>query len=89
MLNPERLGGSPLNLTHSTGSNSDDRNNRTLFNGIVDGALFSNEKKRRNWNQDIISYILHLITLTQLLMKLIILNRWAVLRKSYQYEDRS
>ena len=45
MLNPERLGGSPLNLTHSTGSNSDDRNNRTLFNAIVDGAYFQMKRK--------------------------------------------
>ena len=45
LLNPERLGGSTLNLPHSTGSNSDDRNNRTLFNAIVDGAYFQMKRK--------------------------------------------
>ena len=45
LLNPERLGGATLNLPHSTGSNSDDRNQKTLFNAIVDGAYFQMKRK--------------------------------------------
>ena len=32
-------------LPHSTGSNSDDRNNRKLFNAIVDGKYFQMKRK--------------------------------------------
>jgi hypothetical protein len=45
LLNPEKLGTATLNLPHSTGSNSDDRNNRKLFNAIVDGGYFHMRRK--------------------------------------------
>ncbi len=45
ILNPEKLGTSPLLLPHSTGSNSDDRNNRKLFNSIVSGQYFQMKRK--------------------------------------------
>ena len=45
LLNPEKLGTASLNLPHSTGSNSDDRNNRKLFDAIVDGGYFQMRRK--------------------------------------------
>jgi len=45
LLNPEKLGTATLNLPHSTGSNSDDRNNRKLFDAIVDGGYFQMRRK--------------------------------------------
>ena len=47
ILNPEKLGTSPLLLSHSTGSNSDARNNKTLFNAIVDGGYFQMKRKEK------------------------------------------
>ncbi len=37
LLNPERLEGAPFSLITASGSNSDDRNNRKLFDTIVGG----------------------------------------------------
>ena len=45
ILNPAKLGTSPLMLPNSTGSNSDDRNNRKLFNSIVSGQYFQMKRK--------------------------------------------
>ena len=45
ILNPERLSAAPLKLLTASGSNSDDRNNRKLFNSIVDGAHFQMKRK--------------------------------------------
>ena len=47
LLNPEKLGTVPLRLPHSTGSNSDDRNNRTLFDAIVKGKYFQMKRKEQ------------------------------------------
>jgi len=40
LLNPDRLGVSPLSLSTSQASNTDARNQRTFFNSIVDGTYF-------------------------------------------------
>ena len=45
VLNPERLSGAPLGLLTKSGSNSDDRNNRLLFNSIVSGSYFQMKRK--------------------------------------------
>ena len=47
ILNPEKLGTHPLMLPHSTGSNSDDRNNKKLFNAIVRGQYFQMKRKEQ------------------------------------------
>ena len=45
ILNPLKLGLAPLSLPHSTGSNSDDRNNKKLFNAVVKGEYFQMKRK--------------------------------------------
>jgi len=45
ILNPDRLSAAPLALITASGSNSDDRNNRKLFNAIVDGGKFTMKRK--------------------------------------------
>jgi len=45
LLNPDRLSGAPMALVTATGSNSDDRNNRKLFDRIVDGQYFQMKRK--------------------------------------------
>lgn len=45
LLNPERLNAGSLHLKTLSGSNSDDRNNRKLFDAIVDGGYFQMRRK--------------------------------------------
>lgn len=45
LLNPERLEGAPFSLITASGSNSDDRNNRKLFDTIVGGQYFQMKRK--------------------------------------------
>ena len=45
LLNPERLNGAGLHLKTLSGSNSDDRNNRSFFNAIADGGYFQMRRK--------------------------------------------
>ena len=45
LLNPERLNGADLHLKTLSGSNSDDRNNRSFFNAIADGEYFQMRRK--------------------------------------------
>ena len=45
ILNPERLSGAPLGLLTASGSNTDNRNNRKLFNSIVSGSYFQMKRK--------------------------------------------
>ncbi len=45
VLNPERLSGAPLGLLTASGSNTDNRNNRLLFNSIVSGSYFQMKRK--------------------------------------------
>jgi hypothetical protein len=45
LLNPERLNGAGLHLKTSSGSNSDDRNNRSLFFAVRDGGYFQMRRK--------------------------------------------
>ena len=45
LLNPERLNGADLHLKTLSGSNSDDRNNRSFFNAIADGGYFQMRRK--------------------------------------------
>ena len=45
ILNPERLSGAPLALLTASGSNTDNRNNRLLFNSIVSGSYFQMKRK--------------------------------------------
>ncbi len=45
LLNPERLNAGSLHLKTLSGSNSDDRNNRSFFNAIVDGQYFQMRRK--------------------------------------------
>tara|TARA_B100000424_G_scaffold252614_1_gene229084 strand:+ start:1078 stop:2121 length:1044 start_codon:yes stop_codon:yes gene_type:complete len=45
LLNPERLNGAGLHLKTLSGSNSDDRNNRSFFNAIADGEYFQMRRK--------------------------------------------
>jgi hypothetical protein len=40
LLNPDRLGVSPASITTAQASNTDSRNQRTIFNSIVNGAYF-------------------------------------------------
>ena len=45
LLNPERLNGAGLHLKTASGSNSDDRNNRSLFFAVRDGGYFQMRRK--------------------------------------------
>ena len=45
VLNPERLSGAPLGLLTTSGSNTDNRNNRLMFNSIVSGSYFQMKRK--------------------------------------------
>ena len=45
VLNPERLSGAPLGLLTKSGSNSDDRNNRLIFDSIVSSSYFQMKRK--------------------------------------------
>ena len=45
LLNPERLAGAGLRLVTASGSNSDDRNARKLYNAIDDGNFFQMRRK--------------------------------------------
>ena len=45
LLNPDRLSGAPMSMVTVTGSNSDDRNNRLMFNRIVAGEYFQMKRK--------------------------------------------
>jgi len=45
ILNPERLSGAPLGLLTASGSNTDSRNNRKLFDTIVGGGYFQMKRK--------------------------------------------
>lgn len=45
ILNPERLSSAPLGLVTKSGSNSDDRNNRLIYNSIVSGSYFQMKRK--------------------------------------------
>ena len=45
LLNPDRLSGAPMSLITTSGSNSDDRNNRKIFDRIVDGKYFQMKRK--------------------------------------------
>jgi len=44
-LNPERLSGAPLGLLTASGSNTDSRNNRLMYNAIVEGQYFQMKRK--------------------------------------------
>ena len=45
ILNPKRLSGAPLGLLTASGSNSDNRNNRLIYNSIVSGSYFQMKRK--------------------------------------------
>ena len=45
ILNPKRLSGAPLGLLTASGSNSDNRNNRLIYNSIVSGSYFHMKRK--------------------------------------------
>ena len=45
ILNPKRLSGAPLGLLTASGSNSDNRNNRFIYNSIVSGSYFQMKRK--------------------------------------------
>tara|TARA_Y100001937_G_scaffold123341_1_gene186021 strand:+ start:51 stop:1076 length:1026 start_codon:yes stop_codon:yes gene_type:complete len=45
ILNPDRLSGAPLALLTASGSNTDNRNNRKLFDAVVAGAKFQMRRK--------------------------------------------
>jgi len=45
VLNPERLSSAPLGLVTLSGSNADNRNNRLMYNTIVDGQYFQMKRK--------------------------------------------
>ena len=45
LLNPDRLSGAPLKLITASGSNSDNRNNRLMFDSIVSGSYFQMRRK--------------------------------------------
>ena len=47
LLNPRRLSRASLGLITATGSNSDDRNNKKLFNEIVAGAHFQAKRQEK------------------------------------------
>ena len=47
LLNPRRLSRASLGLITATGSNSDDRNNKKLFNQIVAGAHFQAKRQEK------------------------------------------
>ncbi len=51
ILNPERLSSAPLGLITKSGSNSDDRNNRLLFNSIVSGSYFQMKRQEQITSQ--------------------------------------
>ena len=45
LLNPERLNGAGLHLKTVSGSNSDDRNNKSFFYAVRDGGYFQMRRK--------------------------------------------
>jgi len=45
ILNPDRLSGAPLGLVTQSGSNADNRNNRKIFNSIVNGGYFQMKRQ--------------------------------------------
>ena len=61
-------------LLTASGSNSDDRNNRKLFNVIVDGGKFTMKRKEEITSVHYFVRVSHQITLTLLLMKHTILS---------------
>ena len=51
LLNPERLSGAGLHLITNSGSNTDNRNNRKLFDCIVGGGYFQMKRKEEITSQ--------------------------------------
>ena len=45
ILNPERLSGAPLGLLTASGSNTDSRNNRLMYDAITTGKYFQMKRK--------------------------------------------
>ena len=45
ILNPERLSGAPLGLLTASGSNTDSRNNKLMYNAITTGKYFQMKRK--------------------------------------------
>ena len=51
LLNPERLSSAPLGLLTLSGSNTDNRNNKLMFNSIVSGSYFQMKRKEQITSQ--------------------------------------